>query len=207
MKQDQKWNRIGLAIICGATLLVSIGCADLQGAINQTSAWRDNAMLIEDALVNQIETLETKRQTLPSTSLEVTMIDTAIADAQAKLEMLNAAINQATLVINEAANPTDSLTQAADAILPWIPAPAQGPLLLGAALIASMVRSQNLKRNATSIIQSIEHLLKSDPQFKERFTQHANTLRTIQTPGARKLIDTTVRKSGKLPIVVSGAGI
>ncbi len=204
MKQYQTWNRIGLAIICMVALLASAGCADLQGAINQTTAWRDNALLVEEALENQLEVLETKRQTLPSTSPEASTIDAAIADAQAKLEMLNAAINQATLVIEEATNPTDSLTQAADAIAPWVPAPAQGPLLLGAALIASMVRSQNLKRNATSIIQSIDHLLRADPQFKERFAQHANTIRTIQTPGARKLIDTTVRKSGKQPIVSLG---
>lgn len=188
--------------LCLLTLITLAGCADLQGAIAQTTTWRNNAQEIETDLQNKVITLESKRETAPIGSPSVVHLNVAIAQANAKINALNAAIMQADLVIAEATNPTDSLTRAANALSPWIPAPAQGPMVLGAALIATLFRSRNLKNSAASIIQSIEHTMNRDPEFKQLFNQHADTIRTIQTPGARKLIDTTIRKSKKPSVLV-----
>ncbi len=189
-------------IINTASIIIAIlaltmigGCANLEGALAQTSAWRAKAAVIETDVQNQLIALENKRETIEDTSADAPYLDAAIANAKAQLSALNAAIAQADLVIAEAQNPSDSLTKAADALSPWIPAPAQGPIVLGAALIATMIRSKNLKTNTASIIQSLEYTMNRDPAFRELFTKHADTIRTIQTPGARKLIDATVRQS------------
>lgn len=171
------------------------GCADLQGALIKTSAWRDEAVLVQSDLQTQLDVLEQQRQELPIGSPETAYLDAAISRTRAKIHTINAAVVQADLVIQEASNPQSTLTQTVDAISPWIPAPAQGPVLLGAALMATLLRSKNLKNSATSIIQSIEHTMNRDPAFKDIFAQHADTIRTIQTPGARKLIDSTVKKT------------
>jgi len=184
-----------IAIMSLMVLMALGGCADLQGALAQTSVWRDKASMIESEVQDQLITLENKRETIEDTSIDAPYLDAAIAKAKAQLSALNAAIAQADLVIEEAQNPSDSLTRAADAISPWIPAPAQGPIVLGAALIATMMRSKNLKNSAASIIQSLEYTMNRDPEFRQLFTKHADTIRTIQTPGARKLINATIKKS------------
>ena len=200
-KQHSTIVAIFCICLCAFTALSGLGCADFQGAIAQSTAWRDNAQQIENGLQAQLDTLEDKRKTIDDTSTNAPYLDAAITQANAKIKALNTAIAQADLVIAEAKNPTDSLTVAADAISPWIPAPAQGPMMLGAALIATLVRSRNLKANTVSIIQSLEHTMNGDPAFKQLFTEHANTIRTIQTPGARKMIDSTLRKSSRQPMV------
>ncbi|MDF1809682.1 MAG: hypothetical protein P1U42_08305 [Phycisphaerales bacterium] len=173
------------------------GCADLQGAIAQTSAWKQDAQTIQDDLQIHLNELETMRTTALDGSTHSDILDSAIDLAQTKIQAIHAAIAQADLVINEASNPSDPITIAAESISPWVPAPAQGPLVLGAALIATLVRSRNLKTSAASIVQSIDHVMKRDPEFKHRFEMNADTIRSIQTPTARKLIDTTTRKISK----------
>jgi len=188
------WKKAGLGIIiaCAAALLA--GCADLQGALTKTTAWRDDAKGIRIEMQSRLDELESQRDLVPDSSLDVPMIDAAILGAKTKINLLDTVIARADMVIEEATNPTDSLSQATNALSPWIPAPAQGPLVLGAALIATFVRSRNLKQSAISIIQSIEHTLSRDPEFRQLFVNHADTIRTIQTPGARKLIDSTLKK-------------
>ncbi|HCT44558.1 MAG: hypothetical protein CMJ35_02810 [Phycisphaerae bacterium] len=176
------------------TALLSTGCADLQGAIAQTSAWRDEAVTVRDTLEKQVQTLQTQQGGLEPGSSEAIAIDTEIKLAQAKRAALDAAIAQANQVLDEAQHPSDALTQIAHGISSWVPAPAQGPLVLGAALIATLTRSRQLKQSSMSIINSISHVLERDEQFKSLFEQHADTIRSIQTPTARKLVDQTNRK-------------
>ena len=176
------------------TALLSTGCADLQGAIAQTSAWRDEAVTVRDTLEKQVQTLQTQQGGLEPGSSEAIAIDTEIKLAQAKRAALDAAIAQANQALDEAQHPSDALTQIAHGISSWVPAPAQGPLVLGAALIATLTRSRQLKQSSMSIINSISHVLERDEQFKSLFEQHADTIRSIQTPTARKLVDQTNRK-------------
>tara|TARA_R110002072_G_scaffold42064_5_gene117621 strand:- start:66880 stop:67473 length:594 start_codon:yes stop_codon:yes gene_type:complete len=186
-------NTLGLSIVIVLMTLLG-GCADMQGALAQTTHWRDQAKMLETDLQAQLETLETNQATIDPASPAGAFLESTIEHANEKIGLLNAAIAQADAVISEAQNPSDPLTVAAESLTPWVPAPIQGPLVLGAALAASLMRSRNLKQSAASIIQSIEHTLNSDPEFKQRFVENANTIRKIQTPGARKLIDRTVKK-------------
>ena len=197
------YTRTHAALLALGLLILSFvsGCADLQGALSQTTAWRDNALEIESDLQSELGLLEDQRRSIPDTSPNAGYLDQAIEQASDKIDMLNSAIERVDLVIAEAQHPTDSLTHAANTIAPWIPAPAQGPLVLGAALIATLLRSRNLKNSASSIIQSIEHTMRRDPEFKELFEKHADTIRTIQTPSARKLIDTTIQRSKKQAVL------
>ncbi len=182
-------------------LSTPIGCADLQGAIAQTSAWKQNAQILQDDLQNQKSLLEQQRASINDDSIQATelksQIDSAIASAQQQISALQTAIEQTNRVLEEATNPTDSFTIAAESISPWVPAPAQGPLVLGAALIATLARSRNLKNSAVSIIQSIEHTMNKDANFKQAFLTNADSIRTIQSPSARKLIDSVSKQHPK----------
>lgn len=188
-------NLIAIILIIACALVPLSGCTGLQDAITHTTAWRDDAVVVQSDLQAQLSALEHQQNQLPVGSPDAPYIDAAISRTRAKIQTINAAVSQADLVIQEATNPQSALTQTVDAISPWIPAPAQGPVILGAALLATLVRSRNLKNSATSIIQSIEHTMNRDPVFKDVFAQNADTIRTIQTPGARKLIDSTVQRS------------
>jgi hypothetical protein len=175
-------------------LLPIVGCADLQGAIAQTSAWRDEANTLRDDLAQQLETLRLQQQQAQPGSAVAEQLETQVRLTQAKHAALDAAIAQADEVLREAQQPTDALTTIAHGVSAWVPAPAQGPLVLGAALIATLARSRQLKQSSTSIIQSIAHVLERDEQFRSLFAQHSDTIRSIQTPAARKLVDQTQRR-------------
>lgn len=174
--------------------MMSFGCSDLQGAIAQTSAWRDEASVLRDDLNQQLQALHQQQQQSDPESTAAQHIESQIKLTQAKHSALDAAITQADQVLQEAQHPTDTLTMIANGASAWVPAPVQGPLVLGAALIASLVRSRQLKQSSTSIIQSIAHVLERDEQFRSIFTQHSDTIRSIQTPSARKFVDQTQRK-------------
>lgn len=175
-------------------LLTIVGCTDLQGAIAQTNTWRDQASTVRDDLDEQISSLRIQQQQALPGSTEADQLDTRLKLAQAKHAALDAAIAQADEVLLEAQEPTDTLTGIAHAVSSWVPTPAQGPLVLGAALIATLARSRQLKASSTSIIQSIAHVLDRDEQFRSIFAQHSDTIRSIQTPAARKLVDQTQRR-------------
>jgi len=188
---------IVLALLTLTTLMI-VGCSDLQGAIAQTSAWRDNASTLRDDLDQQLQSLRLQQQHAEPGSTIEQQLDTQVRLAQAKRSALDAAIAQADEVLQEAQQPSDALTSIAHGLSAWVPAPVQGPLVLGAALIATLARSRQLKQSSTSIIQSIAHVLDRDEQFKSIFAQHSDTIRSIQTPAARKLVDQTQRKRASL---------
>lgn len=70
-----------------------------------------------------------------------------------------------------------------------VPGPWKVAALLTVGLATSLVRSRQLREAASSIARSIDKALEEDAKLAERFRQHANTLRTIQTPLARKIVD------------------
>jgi hypothetical protein len=187
---------IQIVVVC-VVLVVSlgcVGCADLGGAIAQTSAWRDEAVTIRDELDAQLGSLRQQQTQQQPGSPEFDRLESLIKLAQAKRAGLDVAIDQAQRVLDEAQNPSDALTQIAHGVSAWVPAPAQGPIVLGAALVATLARSRQLKESSRSIIDSISHVLERDEQLRALFTQHADTIRSIQTPAARKLVDQTQRK-------------
>lgn len=165
------------------------GCAPLGQSIEQIGVVREQAEGIQSDLESQLDELELMRESIPDGSEQRNSIDALIAQVNAKLAVVNAAIVHADQVIGDATNPSDPLTIAADAVSPWVPAPVQAPLVLGAALIATMLRSRSVTSGARSIVESINHVMKRDESFKVAFAANADTIRTIQTPVARKIVD------------------
>jgi hypothetical protein len=183
-----------VSVLSILTLFTLGGCADLQGAIAKTSAWRDEASSIRDTLRGQIQAMQSEIETLEPGSVPAIELAAEIKLAHAKQSAIDAAIAQAELVLDEARQPSDSITTIARGVSSWVPAPIQGPLVLGAALIATLARSRQLKQSSASIVNSIAHVLERDDQFKTLFESHADTIRSIQTPIARKMVDQTQRK-------------
>jgi hypothetical protein len=86
-------------------------------------------------------------------------------------------------------HPTDGLTHAARGLGAFLPEPLRLPLVLGAALGATLLRSGQLKKGAVSIARSIEKAKQTDEALREAIARNAGTIRTIQTPTARRLVD------------------
>jgi hypothetical protein len=176
-----------LVVVCGC---LQIGaCAPIAQSIDRLSTMRDQASEIRSDLQSDIDELELMRESFPDGSDQRIGIETMIAQMHAKLSVVDAAIIHADQVIESASNPSDPLTIAADSVSQFVPAPIQAPLVLGAALIATIMRSRSLKVGTRSIVESIDHVLRKDDSFKAAFVANADTIRTIQTPGARKLVD------------------
>lgn len=74
-------------------------------------------------------------------------------------------------------------------LMDLVPGPWKVAAVLTVGLATSLVRSRQLREAASSIARSIDRALEEDAKLAERFRQHANTLRTIQTPLARKIVD------------------
>jgi len=182
-------NGIRWCVVVVVIGLLVGGCAPLGQSIEQIGEIREQATGIQSDLETQLDELELMRESIPDGSEQRNSIDALIAQVNAKLAVVSAAIVHADQVIEGATNPSDPLTIAADAVSHWVPAPVQAPLVLGAALIATMLRSRSITSGARSIVESINHVMKRDESFKVAFSANADTIRTIQTPVARKIVD------------------
>ncbi len=179
------------------TLIVALaaaitGCADVPATIARAAAWRDDAAGARDRIAQDLHALRAARDAVPDDHPTAPDLDAAISAADARLAALDAALTHADRVLTEMTTPTDGLTRAADALSPILPPPARGPVLLGAALIATLLRARQVRQGAASIAASIEKAL-DDPDFKAAFRRHADTIRTIQTPTARRIVDQATR--------------
>lgn len=187
-------------IIVLMTLITTLplgACSNLQGAIAQTARWRDEAIGVRDALDQRIVAMESELTELDPDTPHARQIDADLRAARAKHAALDAAIARADLVLREAADPSSPITGLAHDLSAWVPAPAQGALVLGAALIATLARSRRIKESGESIVDSIAHVLERDGQLRDRFASHADTIRSIQTRGARRMVDRAQRRRGR----------
>lgn len=168
-------------------VLTQSGCASLDESIARIESMTRSAQTTRDSSRSKLDELELLRESIPDS--ESGPIDSAIAQLRAQISILDSAILQAQQTMDEAQNPSDALTIAVDSISPWVPAPIQAPLVLGAALIATLTRSGALKKSARSIVESIDLAMRTDPVMRSAIESNANTIRTIQTPQARKLVN------------------
>lgn len=185
------WNFIVKTSLITTLVIITLigGCAPIGQSIEQLTGIRDQAAAIESDLDNQLDELSLMRESIPDGSDQADALDALISQVNAKLAVVHASILHADQVINSATNPSDPLTIAADAVSPYVPAPIQAPLVLGAALIATMLRSRSLTNGTRSIVESINHALKKDESFQAAFSANADSIRSIQTPVARKIVD------------------
>ncbi|RMH24805.1 MAG: hypothetical protein D6692_12165 [Planctomycetota bacterium] len=163
-------------------------CADIPGTIAQAARWRDEAAAVRDMVTNELDNLEAARAAIPDDAPDAPGLDAAIANARAKRAALDAAVLHADRVLAEMTEPSDSLTVGVGALTPLLPPPAQGPVLLAAALVATLLRARQVRAGADSIVKSIQHARK-DPLFQQAFERHADAIRSIQTPAARRIVD------------------
>ena len=171
------------ALAAGACALG--GCVDM-GAVE---AMRETAATARDELAAEVDALESLRETFPDGAPEGAETAALIAGAEAKIAAIEGALARIDLALAEAKNPTDGLTRAAEGVSPLLPEPVRLPLVLGAALAATLLRAGQLKRGAASMARSINKALESDGELRQAFARHADTLRSIQTPTARKIVD------------------
>lgn len=180
-------NFVKLAMVC--VIVILGGCAGIGQSVEQLGTMRDQAAEIRSDLQTQLDELALMRESIPDGSEQVGAVDALMAQVNAKLAVVEAAIVHVDQVMESVANPSDPLTIAAQAVSPWVPAPIQAPLVLGAALVASVMRSRSLNTGTRSIVESINYVLKKDDSFKAAFVANADTIRTIQTPVARKIVN------------------
>jgi hypothetical protein len=182
--------KVAVVFLCvGLIGTLGVGCAPVGQSIERLGSMRDQAAEIQSDLQTQLDELALMRESIPDGSEQGLAVESMMAQVGAKLAVVEAAIVHADQVIEGVKNPSDPLTIAADAVSPWVPAPVQAPLVLGAALLASVMRSRSLSSGTRSIIESINYVLKKDDSFKAAFVANADTIRTIQTPGARKIVN------------------
>lgn len=171
-----------------ATVLLAPGCAGVGETIERATAWRDRAADARASVADELAGLERARADLPATDPTLPTLDAAIAGARTRLNALDAAVRHADLVLEEMREPADTLTRGVTALSPLLPPGAQGPALLGAALVATALRARQVRQGAESIVASIQAAMK-DPDFQTAFQRQATTIRSVQTPVARRLVD------------------
>ncbi len=190
-------SRTIITLILGAFILsVSPGCASLDESIARIQDVAHDASIARDASRSRLDELELLRESIPDSDPDAPALDGAISRLRAQIAVLDSAILQAHHTIDEARNPSDALTIAVDSISPWVPAPIQAPLVLGAALVATLARSGALKKSARSIVESIDHAMRKDPAMRSAIESNADSIRTIQTPQARRLVNKWSKPAG-----------
>ena len=183
-----------------ATLAFSTGCTEWTGG--GFERFEAELVQLRDQLAEDQAVWEQRLASLPENDPARLLIEAEGATAAAQLAAVDAAITQAELVRAEAEIPTDPLSSLIGAVVPWLPEPVRTPLVLGGALIVTAARARQLKRGAASIATSLRRVMADDPQFADKFREHASTLRAIQTPTAARIVDEadTSRQLVRLPI-------
>jgi len=181
------FRKITLLAITLVPLGAAPGCADFTP--DDARAFRDQAAHVRDDLAARAGELEALRETYPEGTPERADLEAAIDGAAAKAAALDAAISRMDLVLAEADAPTDGLAVAARDLGAYLPEPARLPLLLAGALGATLLRARQLKKGAGSIARSLSTAMKGDPELQTAVARNADTLRTIQTPTARRIVD------------------
>ena len=194
---------IAMAVALSIAALIPLwatGCAGL--TLEDAHALRADAATLRDDTASRADQLAQLAASLPEGSSTRAEADAALAAARAKQAALDAAIARLDTTLAEAAHPTDGVTLSARALGAFLPEPLRLPLLLAGALTATLLRARQLKAGAASIAASIQKATQTDPDFSAALARHANTLRTIQTPTARRIVDQTTRPGTlvRLPI-------
>lgn len=192
--QHQRTVRIlALSLLTLATLALG-ACASLQETIAQAQAIRAQAAEARAHVAEQLAALEAAHGTLPPDAPQTPDLEAAASAARAQLAVLDAAIVHADRVIAEMTAPTDPITQGVGSIATLLPPGTRGPAVLGAALIATLLRARQVRQGAGSIAASIQKAMQ-DPAFKAAFQAQSATIRSIQTPAAQRIVDQETRQN------------
>lgn len=120
--------------------------------------------------------------------------------ARSAERVIEAGIAEMEAVIREVRQPTDEITVGLGALVQVLPSGVGGPLVLGGALLVSVLRLVQMRRALESVARSIDVATREDVDLRESLRESAPTLRSIQTPTARRVIDATQGKALRIPV-------
>ncbi len=177
------------------------GCADFSGV----DALRADVEKLRRQAAEDVTAWEDRLEEARGMGADVQTIATAEAGVTAsrlRHAALDAAVTGTDAVLAEAAAPGDPIGQIVGLAAPWLPAPVRTPLVLGAAAGGALIRARQLKRGMVSVAVSLREASARDPDFARRFKDQADTLRSIQTPTARRIVDEAdpTRRLVRLPV-------
>lgn len=180
---------------CLATLLLMAwlvmvpGCSSLEDLVGL----RQQAVTERDRLDQQAIDLQSTLGAIPPDDPARPALEAQIAQARAQADLYNRDVQRLDQVLAEARSPTDPIAQAVGVVAPFLPVPIRTPLVLGAALLGTVLRMHQLRQGLTSVARGFEIAKRDDPEFNSRFAANASTFRATQTPLARKLISQVVK--------------
>jgi hypothetical protein len=191
----RSFDRLLILLACLFVGAAMTGCVDTR----EVESFRLEVVQLRDELRQESEAWEKRLATLePQDPLEP-QVRAALARSRALEAAANAAVEQVDLVLKDAAS--GPAGQTVQDLSPFIPEPARLPIALGVALAAAIGRSVQLKRGMVSIARGFQKAIEEDPAFQERFRQHANTFRAIQTRAAQRIVDeATSERLVRLPV-------
>lgn len=176
-------------LVAAACVGVAVGgCVDMQ----EVRAVRDEAAQLRDDLRARAGEWERREAALPAGSPSRAVARAAGSLARAKEAAVGAAVSAADEALARANNQDDPLSGGArgvGGVAPLLPEPVRVPVLLGAGLVAALLRASALKRGLASVASGLEKAMEEDARFRERFKAHANTFRAVQTRTAKRVVD------------------
>ncbi|MCE7975048.1 MAG: hypothetical protein DYG92_12125 [Leptolyngbya sp. PLA1] len=182
---------LGVSLMLGVVLSAGVGgCEGLPDAV----ALRDRAGAMQEAVRGDVaaqrELVEQMRQSgLVPDSPGMRDATAALAQMEEHARALDAAVGELDALIAEAGHPTHPISEGVELISRSLPEPLRSPVVLGGALLAMAVRANRLRAALASVAQSIEKAKQNDEQFRRSFKENASTIRSIQTPTARSIVE------------------
>lgn len=191
-------RRFGLLLVLclGLTLPLS-GCVD----VGHLASLREQAAVIREELATEVQHLETDAKVQSDPVLAEASAQAASAFSR-RLSDLDRAIAALDRVLNSEQSPDMLIRQIATEAVPVLPEPLRSPALLVGALLAAVFRASQLKRAAGSIAVSIAKAAEKDEQFRSAIQRHADTLRTVQTSTAKRIVDEKLHEGFMLRLPV-----
>lgn len=194
------WLRNLIVVACASVILLGgglCGCVDVE----QARVARADAAALRTHLDQRIESdtstlAALEAQGTPGNDPAIIQARQDLALSHARRDQINTLIQQVDELLTQAdalnTNPLQTSGGINDTIATvgqTFPEPLRSPLLLGAGAMVALLRAAQLKRALASVARGIDAAMKQDPDFKDKFLQHANTFRTMQTATARRAID------------------
>lgn len=172
-----------------AWLLTLPGCTSLEDLVSL----RDQAADQRDRLDAHAQDVQGALEELPPGDPSRPALEADLVRTRAQADLFESDRRRLDDLITQAQSPSDPIAQAVGAIAPFVPEPARTPLVLGAALVGTLVRLHQLRRGLASVALGFEAAKRDDPDFKDRFVANAPTFRAMQTPLARRVIARAVK--------------
>jgi hypothetical protein len=177
--------RLLCAIVVTGTWASTPGCVGME----DVRAARDKAAALAEHLDSEADRWEAVAAGLEPGSGRRADAEAIAGVARGQAAALEAGVRRVDLALGGENNPLGVAGLVLEAVLPWAPEPVRLPLVLGAALVGSLVRSASLKKGIVSMVKGLDTAMRDDDRFASAFGEHANTFRSTQTALAKRVVD------------------